>query len=307
LQLAFATATGTDWIATLPEAGRVLFVSAEDSQDELHRRLSHIARRKGRLLSEVDNLDLLSRAGRDAVLAAPAKGDILAATSLFQALRVRIKETEPALIVLDTLADLFGGDEIKRTHARQFVGILRGLAIDFGATVLLLAHPSLSGMTSGAGTSGSTAWSNSVRSRLYLERTDPKEDTDARTLTTKKANYGRVGDERILRWREGVFIPDFEAHSSSLIGDAADEQTFLGCLDEFERTGRKASPNRSKSYAPTLFSETPAARGTSAKRLAGAMERLFSKQQIHVVKEGPRSKVVERIVRGSAPKREGEE
>jgi hypothetical protein len=45
---------------------------------------------------------------------------------------------------------------------------LRGLALETSSTALLLAHPSLSGMASGSGTSGSTAWSNSVRSRLYL-------------------------------------------------------------------------------------------------------------------------------------------
>ena len=55
--------------------------------------------------------------------------------------------------MLDTLADLFGGDEIKKVHARQFISMLRGLAIEFNVTVLLLSHPSQAGMSSGSGMS----------------------------------------------------------------------------------------------------------------------------------------------------------
>jgi RecA-family ATPase len=48
LQLAVAVAMGArEWVGTLPEAGSVLFVSAEDDIDELHRRLDAIARADG--------------------------------------------------------------------------------------------------------------------------------------------------------------------------------------------------------------------------------------------------------------------
>jgi RecA-family ATPase len=123
-------------------------------------------------------------------------------TALFKALEAKLDELRPDLVILDTLADLFGGDEIKRPHARQFIGMLRGLAIKYGVTILLLSHPSLTGMTSGTGTSGSTTWSNSVRSRLYFERpkgSEGYEDDDRRILTTKKSNYGRAGAEDALR------------------------------------------------------------------------------------------------------------
>ncbi len=69
--------------------------------------------------------------------------------------------------------------------------MLRDLAIDHDCAVLLLSHPSLTGLNSGTGTSGSTAWNNSVRSRLYLQATSP----DTRTLKVVKANHGKVGDE----------------------------------------------------------------------------------------------------------------
>ena len=171
LQLAVATAARTEWVGTLPSHGRALFVSAEDDIEELHRRLASIARAQRLEIASLNNLEFLPLAGRDAILAAPQRRDgPLSETQLFKAVRNEIEERRPRLLVLDTLADLFGGDEIKRPHARQFIGLLRGLAIEFSLTIVLLSHPSQSGMASGAGTSGSTAWSNSVRSRLYLER-----------------------------------------------------------------------------------------------------------------------------------------
>jgi RecA-family ATPase len=97
----------------------------------------------------------------------------------------------PSLLVLDNLADIFAGNENVRPLARQFVSSLRALAIEFDCVVLLLAHPSLSGMASGAGTSGNTAWNNSVQSRLYLVTSSDDLDPDGRVLQTIKANYGQ--------------------------------------------------------------------------------------------------------------------
>src|SRR5258708_17407702 len=82
--------------------------------------------------------------------------------------------------------------------------MLRGLAIDYDCAVLLLSHPSLTGLNSGTGTSGSTAWNNSVRSRLYLQTTSP----DARILKVVKANHGKVGEEIAIRWNDGVYDLD---------------------------------------------------------------------------------------------------
>jgi len=46
------------------------------------------------------------------------------------------------------------------------VAMLRGLAFKADCAILLLAHPSVAGMSSGSGLSGWTSWDNSVRSRL---------------------------------------------------------------------------------------------------------------------------------------------
>lgn len=160
-------------------------------------------------------------------------------------------------------------------------------------------------MTSGAGTSGSTAWSNSVRLRLYLER--PKasggdgRDDDVRILTTKKANYGRAGDERVLRWRDGVFVLHGTGRADDLKANAEDEAAFLEILADFARSRRHVSDKKSNAFAPAQFAQHPRAKGLSPGRLNSAMQRLFAARRIHNETSGPPSKQRERIVAGPPP------
>ena len=300
LQLAVAMATGTEWAGQVPNRGRTLFVSAEDDIAELHRRLAAIVRAQSVSIDDLESLDILPLAGGDAVLATP-RDSILKETALFKALEAKLDELRPDLLILDTLADLFGGDEIKRPQARQFIGMLRGLAIKYGVTILLLSHPSLTGMTSGTGTSGSTAWSNSVRSRLYFERpkgSERDDNDDRRILTTKKANYGRAGGEVVLRWRDGVFVLEIASTADQLQADAADERAFLEILADFARSGRQVSDKKSNAFAPALFAEHPGAKGLRTARLNAAMQRLFAANRIHNEISGPPSKQRQRIVAG---------
>lgn len=161
--------------------------------------------------------------------------------------------------------------------------------------VLLLSHPSVQGMQSGTGLSGSTAWNNSVRSRLYF--TADKNDEDLRLLKTMKANYGRKGAETILRWHEGAFILDDgkpSAHAA-LLANHADE-VFLKMLSSINASGRRVSSSRSTTYVPTVMAGMPEREGTSKKALEEAMARLFTEKKIAVVKEGPPSRQRERLV-----------
>ena len=66
------------------------------------------------------------------------------------------------LVVIDTAADTFGGNENVRPHVRQFIALLTRLALERDGAVLMLAHPSVTGRTSGSGDGGSTAWSRAV-------------------------------------------------------------------------------------------------------------------------------------------------
>ena len=300
LQLSVATVTGSLWIGRSVTRGKCLFLTAEDDMDELHRRLVDIAANLQVNIAEMDGLVIVSLAGEDALLAAPnGKSNIIKTTRIFETLEKHVAELQPALVVLDTLADLFGGEENQRAQARQFIGILRGLALHHDTTILLLAHPSLAGMSTGTGTSGSTAWSNSVRSRLYLERPkddgEADDDPDARTLRGMKANYGKTGMEIKLRWRAGVFINDMGETFAEVAAVAKGERIFLELLRAYTKDQRWVSPSPGHSYAPSLFGDDTRRDGVTKAGFASAMNRLFEAGKICTGEYGPKSRRLKRV------------
>jgi RecA-family ATPase len=311
-QLAVATVADVPWLGISPQPGPVLYASAEDDLDELNRRLEVISVSYGVDLAALTDLHLLPLAGFDAVLAAPDRSGQMAATQLWLSLGYMVQRFEPRLLILDTCADVFGGNEIDRRQVRQFIGLLRGLAIKHDLAVLLLSHPSLSGMASGAGTSGSTAWNNSVRSRLYLDSVksdDGREiDRGLRVLSVKKANYGPTGAEIRLRWLDGVFIlQDGGQTGDRLMTEAREERIFLDLVVAFNEQGRDVSPNRSPSYAPTVFAKHADAEGLPKGRLEDAMNRLLKEGRIKVETEGPASRRHSRLVAAPTEARDAPE
>ncbi|MBE0552649.1 MAG: AAA family ATPase [Rhodobacteraceae bacterium] len=304
LQLGAATVMGRPWLGQPVTQGSALFLSAEDDRDELHRRLGDIAEAEGVGLGALKGLTLRSLAGQDALLATPEAGrpEVLGATPLFRRLDAWTARHKPVLVVLDTLADLFGGNEINRAHARQFIGLLRGLALRHGTTVLLLAHPSLSGIATGTGSSGSTGWNNSVRSRLYLRRimtADRDEpDPDARELEVMKANYGRNGIVIPLRWQAGFFLPDYQSEGAldRLAATAKADRVFLKLLRECDENGRRVNPSGGQNYAPKVFAAHPHSEGISKRAFAAAMERALSERKAAVEQDGPPSRRVTFLV-----------
>lgn len=302
LQLAVAVATGRQWIGNALHGGRVMFLSAEDDNDELHRRLDDILRAEVLDYGALAGLTLRSLAGEDALLATDTKLNLVK-SELFRELDARLAQDIPSLVIIDTLADAYPANENDRAKVRQFVSFLRGLALSHDCAVMVLSHPSLTGITSGTGTSGSTAWNNSVRSRLYLSRISNdgyEPDPDARVLSTKKANYGRVGGETLLQWRDGVFTvlaPQDVAPAS-----AKAERVFLALLDDFTSQGRRVSVNPGPTYAPALFAKMKEAEGCTKQALTDAMNALLQRGDIVSVLHETRGKSGTHIER----KREGE-
>ena len=170
---------------------------------------------------------VIPMAGKDAELVSEKRRSReLELTTLAKRITDLLTEFRPRLLILDTAADVFGGDEINRKQVRFFVSMLRRIAMGFDLAVLLLSHPSVAGMQTGTGLSGSTAWNNSVRSRLYF--TADKTDEDLRLLKNMKANYGRKGAETKLRWHEGAFIlDDGKPSATSRVSSQPCRQSFL--------------------------------------------------------------------------------
>ena len=207
-QYATAAAAGMDWLGQPTRKARVLCFFCEDSEDELHRRQRDIL--AGMMLDYADIDENLRIAPRKFLDNAFAHWDrntgALRLQNIWIALRDAAVEFKADVVIVDTIADVFSGSEIDRVQVNSFVKACLGrLASEINGTVIALGHPSMAGKSSGSGTSGSTAWSNAARSRLFLRYPKGTEKGNIRELEGMKSNYGPKGNLLKLRWERGAF------------------------------------------------------------------------------------------------------
>jgi RecA-family ATPase len=304
LQLAVTTAIGSLFFGRPVKKGGVEFLSAEDSRDELHRRLVDICKATGVSLAALTALHITSLVDADASLAREG-GDVLAETPLYRKVDRILAETRPRLLVLDTLADVFGGNEVVRVQARRFIGMLRRLCLQYDCAIVVLAHPSLSGMDKG--TSGSTGWNNSMRSRLFFSRvhdTDGSEmDEDARVLRVGKLNYGRTGLEIPMRWKAGVFVEEGGAAGPDPLSQQwKAERVFLEMLDRANgQNVRVSASSNAGNYAPKAFARDALRHGVKKRDLVEAMQRLLDSRKIENAPYGSPARMSYQLQRTHLP------
>ncbi len=231
-QLMVSIATGKEWLGYKNEPMKVYGLLCEDDREEIHRRQVDIKHQLGIAADNIDNMLYVSRVGKDNLFMTFDKEERGKLTSFFNQILEDIKEFQPQLVVLDTLADLFGGNENIRIQVRQFVQNCCGeIARSVNAAVLLCAHPSDSGIQRKTGTGGSTAWSNTVRSRWYLEKPDEEGmSPDIRILSQKKSNYSSTKGKITLEWNNGIFI-----RTDNHIAPTAGEKYSSKCDDVRDR------------------------------------------------------------------------
>jgi RecA-family ATPase len=300
LQLATACATGRPFLGQPVTRCKALVLACEDEADELHRRQDRINDAADIGFPDLRDMQWIARAGLDNVMMTfPADG-VAERSPFFDQVRLQAKAMEARLIVLDTAADLFGGNENIRPQVRQFIGALTGLAMECDAAVLLLAHPSQSGKALGTGESGSTAWNNSVRSRLYftrpaVEKGEP-EDRDARHLSRQKSNYAQAGAALPVRYVEGAFAASGGAASDddawTLDRKREAEAAFLAGVEALQSQNFRNNAHRGQAnFAPrAILDKTTAGQGFTQDELEAAMNRLFRRKRLESVEEGPPSR-----------------
>jgi RecA-family ATPase len=300
LQLAVAVESDLgDWLGTTCESGPVIFFSAEEPEAEMRRRLHRAARKRGLDPADLEGLHFHFAEPDNCLLAVARRGDgVMVPTPLLASLANAALEIRPALIVVDSIAATFGGNQNDRVHARTFVGMFRSIAREADCSILLLDHPSLSGINSGTGRGGSMDWQNATRARLHLETATGAEDGTERVLEVKKLNYGPIGEKVKLRWEDGCFV--LQSSASAPVQAAtfhAADKAYLDCLDRLTAQGREVREHPGRNYAPDVFADMPEANGITNRGFKAAQDRLFSAGLIHVVTEGPKSKPSRRIAR----------
>lgn len=278
LQLAVAVAKGGQWLGMYVPQGPALYLSAEDETAELHRRIVRITAD----LDALTDLHIAPMAELDPLLVTLGpRGGGLNTTALYDAVAARVEELRPALVVLDSNADFFGGNEVVRSEVRWFIGQLRKLCHATGCTVLILSHPSVSGMQSGSGLSGSTHWNNSVRARLYLTKPAGEDgDRDERLLEVMKNNRGPLGKRLALRWSAGAFV--VSSGPAEGVTDDDVDALFLHLLTQYTEQGRYMNMAGGQNYAPKVFADDPAAKQkrVNKRAMTDAMNRLWRAKRI---------------------------
>jgi RecA-family ATPase len=305
MQLQTSTALGLPWLGLLVEPAPSLGVYCEDPENELWRRQDDINASYGVERSDLGEAHWMIRFGEDNTLMTFSRSGVAELTRFHKEVVEAARDLGVRLVCFDTANDGFPGDENNRSQVRQY--IQRGfgsIALAIGGAVVTTAHPSQSGLSSGEGTSGSGAWSNSFRSRLFFHLPEAevgeRRDDNARVLERRKANYAAARDEISLVWRVGCFeLANLPKAGATPFGVIDAETTFLDLLRQFDASNRIVSDSKhAGNYAPRAFEELPREqrRGYRRADFAKAMNALFARQVIENVDYGRKSDERKKIV-----------
>jgi hypothetical protein len=304
-QLQTSCASALPWMGMNAEPCESIGFYCEDPDEELHRRQEWINAGYGIEMGQATGATYVPRVGMANTLMTFSSKGIGELTPLYRQWREHALDMGVRLVVVDAAADVFAGNEIDRGQVRQFVQISMGrLAMEIRGAVVLAAHPSQSGLTSGGGTSGSTGWNNAFRSRMYLDypkSAKPADGTDseppdtfARVLRRMKGNYAPPTGFIEVHWRNGLLVPD--SATSGPRRPAA--EVYLTLLATLDGEGKRVSPNwQAQTYAPTAFSKRPRAErdGYNKGDFDRAQSDLFKQRKLEIKRVGPPSKQVEII------------
>jgi hypothetical protein len=151
-----AHVAGKDWLGSLPEKGPAFYIAAEDDEDENHIRLAAIAKHYGVTFEELIKGGLKVMCLLGPTLCAPTnKSGKVEVTALYRQLYEAAADIKPKNISIDTLSRAFAGSEIDRVQVYAFAQHMQALAKAAGGSVTVLSHPSLAGINTGTGISGS--------------------------------------------------------------------------------------------------------------------------------------------------------
>lgn len=252
LMLCVATALGRPLFGVDTVQCNALFVSLEDSASVVRHRLANICEKWCVNPASLDGkLTIADGTGAPELFTADHRAAGAKTRTYFE-MNQLVKSGEVGLVVVDNSSDAYGGDEIQRRQVRAFIRALMEVAKPVNCALLLLAHVDkstsrLKQPENSEGYSGSTAWNNSVRSRLFMKR----DESGKLNIEHQKSNLGRCREPLTLTWREGE-LPQLETSVEifldpqiAAVRSKADDDrciTLLKMIDEFASRGQFCSP-----------------------------------------------------------------
>ena len=290
--MASCLALGKPFVGDVDEPRKCLMWACQDDHVELWRRQVQIAKWcNAGLEAFADNLVIVPRHGLENALVLTDFGKLTYSPLLLE-LKEQANDLNAEVVILDNVAQLYGAGENDRHAVTAFLNALSGVLP--GKALMLLAHPSRS---SGSEFSGSSAWENVARTRLYLgatlpgERPDPEADPqdNVRYLSRRKANYSSK-DWRRMTYAEGALTPEeIDGGVVGAIKAANAERAVLAGLQRLESMGVTTTDGkRSGQYLPKLLVEYKLHDGIEQMALASAMRGLMVSGRISRAEIGKR-------------------
>lgn len=233
---------------------KTLFVSLEDSAHIVRHRLAFICHTWGINPAQLEGkLHIVDGTENPELFSADSRG-AGETTATYIELRKLVQSEGMGLVVVDNASDAYGGDEIQRKQVRAFIRSLVMVARLTECAVVLLAHVDKNTSRArkaegGEGYSGSTAWHNSARSRLFMTRTE----MGTLTLEHQKSNLGKLREVLALEWPDAG-LPQLMGNDPAdnllnpfmqrVEGRAEDERAIglLRMVAEFESRQQYCSP-----------------------------------------------------------------
>jgi RecA-family ATPase len=206
---ALAAATGTDWLNTkASKAIKVLFVAAEEDEDELWNRFNRMAKGLG-----LEQNPKLMQLALDNIIALPQRGrnqrlidDKGQATKAYQDLKQAIRDnTDIKLVILDPAARFMGAEtETHNAAATDWVNLIDALTLVGGNPTIMVAHHTNKSALRPVGNDkkpvfdqsmcrGASALVDGFRWVLGLQRSETDGDSKSIFVKLMKTNYCKVG------------------------------------------------------------------------------------------------------------------
>lgn len=200
MQLAVSVSEGVDFLGLKTRKSRVLYVSADDWQN-------HLAEACQRIIDALD-VKILIGALRFITLSQLRE---VAKVKLIDIIATEAKDYE--LIILDSLIDLFSGDENSNEQASSFMGEINQRLVKEERTVLLLHHITKPNITGKREIRGASAFKNSARLVYLLE----EKKQNQLELKLDKTNFERFFSPLSLkRTKNGILMPNHKDHDSQI-------------------------------------------------------------------------------------------
>lgn len=265
LHAAVSVAIGRPFMGLDVEQVPVLVYSAEDGAEILRYRLKHIIEREQIAPAQLaESLHIIDATNIDPALfierhehdtfGSQKRGTT---TPAFDSLADMANEVRARLVIIDNASDVFEANENERARVRGFIRALAQLARSIDGAVLLLSHVDKATAKHGGnseGYSGSTAWHNSVRSRMFLHG-------EGRNLTLEhqKANFGPLADDLHMSWHDGVLMAGHVEHTEhpDTETDLRHTAAILDMIHHRFRRGEFISISRSVGNAYSVLSPLP--------------------------------------------------